>query len=347
MVVAPGAGVPVWATKLLFAPAPDTEIVFTRGTEYRLELVQPLKVEDADFDSSNLPTSRLSPELGMDTRAAMETLPSQRAERLSGTSADLVNLILVGSAGGITRAFQAAGWTTSDVKTTGSVLRTYFSIVLRRGYKKAPMATMVLDGSRSDIELEKSLNTFAKRHHVRIWRRPQETHGERVWVAAATEDVGIKFSTQARNFIHVIDGNVDGERTKVVDDLLYTGCVSEAGLLERNSLLPDLANGPGKKLKTDGRVADLRIGECTEPRAMPGVGVSERTNILRLIGASLRTELIRSNLLSLAYNEVRLTSTTRRFLFGRPVLDDTGPTLTRQQLEWLAEMKQRNPQRQE
>ena len=43
LVVAPAAGVSVWATKLLFAPAPDTEIVFARGTEYRLELVQPLE----------------------------------------------------------------------------------------------------------------------------------------------------------------------------------------------------------------------------------------------------------------------------------------------------------------
>ncbi len=337
IVVAPAAGVPVWATKLLFAPAPDTEIVLARGTEYRLELVQPLEVENSDIDSSNLPTSRLSPELRSDTRAAMETLPSQRAERLSGASADLVNLILVGSAGGVTRAFQAAGWTTSDAKTTGSVLRTYFSIVLRTGYKKAPMATMVLDGNRSDIELQKSLNTFAKRHHLRIWRRPLEMHGESVWVAAATEDVGIKFSTRARNFIHVIDSNVDAERTKVVDDLLYTGCVSEAGLIERNSLPTGLENGTGTKLKTDGRVAVLRISECAEPLAMPGVGATKRTNVLRLIGASLRTELIRSNLLSLAYNEVRMTSTARRFLFGRPVHDDTGATLTRQQLEWLVE----------
>jgi hypothetical protein len=254
LLIAPGVGVSVWATKLVFAPAPDTEIVFSRGTEYRLELAQPLTVEDADVDVSSLPTKPLSPEVRMDTRAAMNALPSQRAERVSGASADLVNLILVGSAGSVTRAFQAAGWTTSDGKATGSILRTYFSIILRNGYKKAPMATMVLDGSRSDIELQKSLNTFAKRHHLRIWRRPQEAYGESVWVAAATEDIGIKFSMQARNFTHVIDANVDAERTKVVDDLLYTGCVSQAGLIERNSLPSDLENGTGTKLQTNKRL---------------------------------------------------------------------------------------------
>jgi hypothetical protein len=195
---------------------------------------------------------------------------------------------------------------------------------------------MVLDGNRSDIELQKSLNSFARRHHLRIWRRPQETQGEGVWAAAATEDIGIKFSRQARNFTHVIDGNVDAERTKVVDDLIYTGCVSEAGLIERNNLPQGLENGTGTKLTTDGRVVVLRIGECAQPLVMPGVGISERKNMFRSLGASVRTELIRSNFLSLAYNGVRLTSSTRRFLFGKPVLDDTGAALTRQQMQWLA-----------
>jgi hypothetical protein len=200
------------------------------------------------------------------------------------------------------------------------------------------MATMVLDGNRSDFELEKSLDTFARRHHLRIWLRPQGTHGERVWVATATEDVGIKFSTRALNFAHIIDGNVDGERTKVVDDLLYTGCVSEAGLVERNDLPTGLENGTGTKLETDGRVAVLRIGECTEPRVMPGVGVPERTGLLQRVETSVRNELIRSNFFSLVYNGSRMTWSTRRFLFRRPILlDDTAAKLTRQQVDWLAE----------
>jgi hypothetical protein len=337
LIIAPGAGVSVSAVKLLFAPAPNTEIVFVRGTEYLLELAQPLKVEDDGFNSTDLPASVLSPEIRTDTRAAMNALSSQLAKKVSGSPADLVNLILVGSAGGLTRAFEAAGWSRSDVKTAGSVIHTYFSITLRSGYKNAPMSSMVLDGNRPDFELQKSLNTFSKRHHLRIWLRPQETHGESIWVAAATEDVGIRFSTQARNFTHVIDGHVDGERTKVVDDLLYTGCVSEAGLVERNNLPSDLANGTGTKLKTDGRVAVLRINECVEPRVMPGVGGSERMNFFRRVGTSARTELIRSNFVSLAYNGVRLTSSTPKFLFGKPVNDDTGAMLTRQQVDWLAE----------
>jgi hypothetical protein len=337
LVIAPGVGVSVWATKLIFAPAPDPEITLARGTEYRLELARQLTVDEADSPFSDLPAHPLSQECRSATRAVMDALPSQRAARVSGEPADLVNVIIFGDAGGLTRAFQAAGWATSDPKATGSVLRSYFSIVLRRGYKRAPMATMLLDGNRPKIEVQKSLNTFAKRHHVRIWGTPQTMPGQSVWVAAATEDTGIKFSAQARSFTHVIDGNVDAERTKVVDDLLFTGCVGEAGLIERDNLPKDLESGKGTRLKTDGRVAVLRIGECANPRVMPGVGVSEQTSFLRFLGASCRTELIRSNFISLAYNGVRLTSAARRSLFGKPPSEDAAAALTRQQVAWLGE----------
>ena len=86
LVVAPGVGVSVFATKLIFAPAPDTEIVFARGTEYRLELTEPLQFEDAEFDASGLPAESLSPEIRADTQAALDGLPSQRATKVSGAS---------------------------------------------------------------------------------------------------------------------------------------------------------------------------------------------------------------------------------------------------------------------
>ncbi|MEO8368832.1 MAG: LssY C-terminal domain-containing protein [Candidatus Solibacter sp.] len=233
LVVAPRVGVPC-GRRSCYSPAPDTEIVLARGMEYRLELTQALRVEDAEFDNSGLPARMLTPEIRTDIHAALDAPPSQRATRVSGASADLVNVILVGSAGSVARAFEASGWTTSDVKAAGSVLRTYFSIILRRGYRKAPMATTVVDGSRTDFEL-------------RYRRRRHQVHQE------GTE-------------LHACHRRQRGaERTKIVNDLLYTGCVSEAGLIERNDLPAGLENGTGTKLTTDGRVAVVRISECTAP----------------------------------------------------------------------------------
>jgi hypothetical protein len=310
--------------------------VLPRGTEYRLELIRPLKFEDAAA-SSGPPADPLPQGARDRAQAVLAKLPSQRADRVSGEPADLINLMFVGSFGGIMRAFQAAGWSASDRKATASILRTYFSVVLRRGYETAPMGTMLLDGTPSDIELQKSLNTFSRRHHVRIWSRLSNTLGDRVWIATATEDTGIKFSLRAQTFTHAIDSNVDAERTKVIDDLVYTGCVSEAGLIERNNLPARLENGSGTELKTDGRVAVAQIGECAEPRVMPAAKAPDQAGILHRLGASLRAELIRSNFVSLAYNGVRLISATRSFVVGRPPIDDTGATLTRQQVAWLAD----------
>ena len=84
IVVAPGVGVPVWATKLLFAPAPDTEIVFARGTEYRARTDPALKGRGRGLRFFRTAHKPLSPEIRTDTRAAMDALPSQRAERAIG-----------------------------------------------------------------------------------------------------------------------------------------------------------------------------------------------------------------------------------------------------------------------
>jgi hypothetical protein len=337
LAIAPGVGVPVWATKLLFAPAPDTEITFAAGTEYRLELTRDLRVDESDLSDSGLPTHLLHRDIRTQAEAILGALSSQHAQRVSGGPADLVNLIFLGSADGVTRAFQAAGWSTADPQAARSAIQSYFSIMQRTGYRTAPMATMFLNGNRSDIELQKNLDSFAKRHHLRIWARPDTTPGENVWVAAATEDIGIKFSKHTRTFTHAIDGNVDTERTKVMDDLLYTGCVSDAGLIGRNDLPAYMENGTGTRLKTDGRVAVIRLGECTQPRVMPGVEGPARTSVLRALATSLRTELIRSNFISLAFDGLLLTSYTRTFLFRGPSRDDTGTALTRQQVEWLGE----------
>jgi hypothetical protein len=244
--------------------------------------------------------------------------------------------MLIGSAEEIERAFEAAGWVESDPMSTGSYVRTYFSIVKRKGYQNAPMSTMLLGGARSELEFQKSLNSFAKRHHLRVWKRPQSADGENVWVASATEDIGITFSRKARNFTHAIDGKVDHERTKVVGDLLYTGCVDEAGLLDRHNLAGRFENASGN-METDGRVAVLKLNDCTNPRVMPGVGfAAQSSGAIRRILGSFRTEVIRSNFISLAYNGTRLSTATRNFFFGKKEGDASPAALTRQQSEWLA-----------
>src|ERR1019366_10791211 len=94
-----------------------------------------------------------------------------------------------------------------------------------RGYSEAPAPVLLLDGKPPDRVFKKPLNPFARRHHLRIWRRPASFRGRPVWAVAATHDIGIDLSAAERTFIHRIDPQIDQERDKVVNDLLFAGHV--------------------------------------------------------------------------------------------------------------------------
>jgi len=118
---------------------------------------------------------------------------------------------------------------------------------------------LLLDGRPPDLVFEKLNDTFAARHHLRIWQRPGTFDGREIWVCAATHDTGINFSQLNRTFVHTIDPKIDLERAKVVNDLLLTGQVRGLSLVERGGLPEDLFNATGDALKTDGAMAVLQF----------------------------------------------------------------------------------------
>jgi hypothetical protein len=128
-----------------------------------------------------------------------------------------------------------------------------------RGYTEAPVSVLLLDGKPPDLVFEKTLNTFARRHHLRIWRRPGSFRGKPVWAVAATHDIGIDFSEAERTFIHRIDPQIDAERDKVVNDLLFAGHVEAFDLVERPAVPRQGSNATGDRLETDGRIAILLL----------------------------------------------------------------------------------------
>ena len=116
---------------------------------------------------------------------------------------------------------------------------------------------LLLDEKPPDLVFQKLNNTFAQRHHLRVWKRPDTFAGKPVWVIAATHDTGIEFSEQNRTFIHKIDSQIDRERAKVVNDLLFTGRVVSVALVERPDVPQHSQNATGDVLETDGMMAVL------------------------------------------------------------------------------------------
>jgi hypothetical protein len=178
---------------------------------------------------------------------------------------DPTNLVFIGSAEDLDRAFSAAGWTGSQSQSKGAGLRAVRAIAESHAFAGAPMRTLLLDGAEPDINRQKALNTFAKRDHVRMWKRADQWQGQTVWASAATRDVGVNFSLRY-GFTHEIQNEVDLERDRVVSDLLFTGCVASVSYVSRPQAGPSIEDEGRKGVSTDGRVAVLALNSCETPR---------------------------------------------------------------------------------
>ena len=172
---------------------------------------------------------------------------------------DMTNLMFIGTTEAVQKAFQEAGWFPADRLSNTATLETARALIENRGYSEAPMSILFLDGQPPSFALQKQNNTFAMRHHIRIWLRPQLFKGKPVWVAAATHDISITLSPVSRSFTHAIDPDIDKERAKVVNDLLFTGEVHGLALVDRAGIPKDATNATGDKLETDGRMAVLEF----------------------------------------------------------------------------------------
>ncbi len=180
-------------------------------------------------------------------------------------------------------------------------------MVQRIGYSMAPMGNLTLNGVAADADYQKSLNTFSKRHHLRLWKQAQQD----AWLSAATEDVG--YTVRRMHLTHATDSLIDNERSKVLNDLALTGCVAAATLMERGSSA--FADEGEHSIQTDAKVAVIQMNDCTNPRtsqkefANPG----QRGRGVQALVA-MRNDLIRTNPISLAYNTSRMLRDHERAL---------------------------------
>ncbi|HZL56439.1 MAG TPA: LssY C-terminal domain-containing protein, partial [Bryobacteraceae bacterium] len=170
---------------------------------------------------------------------------------------DMTNVMFIGTEAEVRSAFEKAGWSSAVRLSMESKLETARALIEDRGYKEGPMSVLLLDGHPPDFSLQKGNNTFAQRHHLRVFRRPGTFAGKPIWVCSSTHDTGIDYSDRDRTFIHRVDPKIDAERAKVVSDLLFTGLVRSLALVDRPEVPTDASNATGDVLQTDGRMAVL------------------------------------------------------------------------------------------
>ena len=241
--------------KKVVLTASESDITYEAGTDLELALTAPLELKTAAGPG---PAGKLVPIANEDAlyqfvnRQAFQTWAENPPK-----PSDITNLMLIGTQEQVTQAFKDAGWASAASLSSDTKFETFRAIASQRGYKEAPVSILLLDKRPPDMVFEKLTNTFAQRHHLRVWRCPDSFDGKTAWVVAATHDIGIEFSEQNRTFIHKIDSAIDQERAKVVNDLLFTGRIGSMALVQRPAVPKATQNATGDNVTTDANMAVL------------------------------------------------------------------------------------------
>jgi len=233
----------------------ENDITYDAGVEMELKLAAPLKLKQGVSPEPAGQPQPIPNEAALADLVARE--PFQTRAKSPPRPSDITNLLLIGREEAIERAFQEAGWSLAAGLNAQTKFETFRALAEGRGYTEAPVSVLLLDGKPPDLVFEKLNNTFARRHHLRVWKRPVSFQGMPVWAVAATHDIGISFSQQDYTFIHRIDSQIDRERAKVVNDLIFTGRIQGVALVDRPEVPPHGQNATGDNLDTDGKTAVL------------------------------------------------------------------------------------------
>lgn len=250
----PSFGDLLGAVKQAVVKPTDANIDYEPGVEMTIELTKALSWTG---DAGAVQVKAIEPDAELSRLVNSE--PFRTMAEKPAKPSDMTNLMFLGSREELEKAFEKAGWSEAAQLDAKSKLATFQAMAEMRGYQEAPMSTLLLDGKAPDLVFEKLNNTFAARHHLRIWHRPERFSGKEVWVSSSTHDIGIDYSDRDHTFIHKVDTQIDRERAKVVNDLLFTGLVQGLALVERPNVPTSLYNATGDALQTDGKMAVIRF----------------------------------------------------------------------------------------
>jgi hypothetical protein len=284
----------------------EPEILYPGGTELTLINLRPLITSTA-YPASVKPMERDA--AGREQlQAFVKKLPYRTRTKGSNKASDLTNLVFIGHPAALERAFKAAGWLETDDLYASSTFRTVKSITGNETYTQAPMSVLLLDERPPYLTLSKTTNTFAARHHLRIYPTTEQYDGQTVLTSSSTQDIAIAFSKKQKTFIHVIDQHIDNERSKVVNDLMFTGCVDSLDMVERPWVPRDAYNSTGDRLLTDGEAAVVRLNDCDAPHTTPTPPAppprrTERAT--RDTSLTIRNDLYRGNFIYMGIDGIR------------------------------------------
>jgi hypothetical protein len=177
----------------------EPEILLPAGTELLAQLTAAVDLPAAEVQT--LPPIVTTADERQQLGDVVHRLPFRTVtEGKTELPSDFTNLAFIGSADALERAFAVAGWVIVDSLSAESTYGTIRSVAENQGYRRAPMSILLLDGKPPDYAYAKTLNTFSKRHHLRIWTSKETWQGQPVWTSSSTHDIGIGFSKKNKHW---------------------------------------------------------------------------------------------------------------------------------------------------
>ncbi len=303
--------------KAAFPIFPEPEIYYPAGTDLRLKVTD--LVHAPPMAAATLPESTPETSDELDVVQMAPSFPS-RSTTVKAVDADVVNLAFIGSREQVEAAFQQAGWSTSDPFTRRSFVHTFYAFLDNSRYDQAPMKTLLLDGKPIDMSWQKSLNSYNRRDHLRIWRWSETSDSQIVWLSSSTHDTRATLSVKHHEFVHHIAPDIDDERSAVIRDLELAGCVQSVHLMPRHSVSNFTQNANGDTVRTDGDLAIVQLKECQPvvpglPSSTAGTNFKAGNHVFRYFRKQIltfRSDIWRANIIYGAYDLVRMTVETFR-----------------------------------
>lgn len=166
-------------------------------------------------------------------RAALEALPCCATNRDGSKNGDPLNLVIVGGLDDAFPALVRRGWSPTEQRWSGAIMKTITSALSGERYVNAPVSDLYLFGRAQDLALQKARDTIHQRNHLRLWLSPMRYRGKSVWIGQVSRDIGVRFTFHSPTFTtHKIDPDVDEARTALTEDMAYSQNLAKIGFVK-------------------------------------------------------------------------------------------------------------------